>query len=383
MDEGMRHKKIYRLLYHIIKWPVKAFFGYSCESESLEEPTLVISNHVTDVDFFFVALGLKGSHIYYVASEHLLNWGWISKVIFWLVAPITRRKGTTAMDTAMSMMRKLRAGYSVCVFGEGESSWNGQSIPVYPATATLAKVSGKPLKTFRIEGGHLTMPRWGKGIRRGKVYGHVVNTYSPEQLKAMSTEEINAAINRDIYEDAWERQKQNQVRYRHRKRAEALETALFMCPDCKRIGTVYGKKNHVVCDCGFCVEMTEYGTFEPAKPFENIAQWDKWQHECLKNGDYAPESRICDEEMTLFCLSEEKGKEQIAQGTMLLEQDVLKVGDHCFELGKISNLALIQKRVIVMTYEDAYYEIRADQPRCLRKYLAAWKNHRETMEKGA
>ena len=86
MNEGMRHKKIYRLLYHIIKWPVKAFFGYSCESESLEEPTLVISNHVTDVDFFFVALGLKGSHIYYVASEHLLNWGWISKVIFWLVA---------------------------------------------------------------------------------------------------------------------------------------------------------------------------------------------------------------------------------------------------------------------------------------------------------
>jgi len=199
----------------------------------------------------------------------------------------------------------------------------------------------------------------------------------------MTPDEINEAINRDIYEDAWERQKKSPVRYRCTRRAEAIETALFLCPQCKRIGTIYGQKNHVLCDCGFKLEMTEYGTFAPAEPFENIAQWDKWQHECLKNGDYAPETQLLDEQMTLYCLSEEKGKEQLAQGTMLLDQDVLWIADRHFELAKISNLALIQKRVVVMTYEDTYYEIRADQPRCLRKYLAAWKNHRESIEKGA
>ncbi len=383
MDESTRHKKIYRLLYHLIKWPVQATFGYTHEKDTLDEPTLVVSNHVTDVDFFFVALGLQGSHTYFVASDHMMRWGWLSKVINWLVAPIARRKGTTAMDTAMTMMRKLRAGHSVCVFGEGESSWNGQSIPIYPATATLAKVSGKPLKTFRIEGGHLSLPRWGKGLRRGRVHGHVVNTYTPEQLKAMTPDEINAAINRDIYEDAWERQKKNPVRYRCGRRAEAIETALFLCPQCKRIGTVHGQKNHVLCDCGFKVELTEYGTFAPAEPFENIAQWDKWQHECLKNGDYAPETKLFDEQMTLYRLSEEEGKEQLAQGTLLLDQDVLWFADHRFELAKISHLALIQKRVVVLTYGDGYYEIRADQPRCLRKYLAAWNNYRDSVTKGA
>ena len=382
VDESVRHKKIFRILYPLVKWPIRAFFRYSHEDDKLEEPTLVVSNHVTDVDFFFVVLGLNGSHTYFVASDHLTRWGWLSKVINWLVAPIARRKGTTAMDTAMTMMRKLRAGHSVCVFGEGESSWNGQSIPIYPETATLAKVSGKTLKTFRIEGGHLTWPRWGRGIRRGRVHGHVVNTYTPEQLKAMTPDEINQAINRDIYEDAWERQKQNPVRYRRRKRAECIETALFMCPKCKRIGTVFGRKNQVSCDCGFCVNVTEYGTFEPAEPFENMAQWDKWQHECLKNGDYSRESVFHDEQMTLFRLNEEKGKEQIAKGTLCLEGDTLLFEDRRFELAKITNLALIQKRVMVLTYEDVYYELRSDEPRCLRKYLAVWNNCRNACTKG-
>ena len=380
VDVGVRHRRIYRFLYHIIKWPVKAIFGYTCENDSLSEPTLVVSNHVTDVDFFFVALGLKGSHIYYVASEHMMNWGWVSKLIHWLVAPITRRKGTTAMDTAMTMMRKLRAGYSVCVFGEGESSWNGRSIPIYPATATLAKVSGKPLKTFRIEGGHLTWPRWGKGIRRGRVHGHVVNTYTPEQLKAMSPSEINEAINRDLYEDAWERQKQQPVRYRSRKRAETIETLLFMCPECKRIGTIRGKGHQIVCDCGFKRDMTEYGTLEPAAPFENIAQWDDWQNERLLKGETASET-IEDNAMSLKVLSDETSIPE--EGTLRLEGTALIFGNHRFEFDQISNLALIQKRVMVLNVGDQYYEIRGSKPLCLRKYLMLWQEYRRAAEKGA
>jgi len=383
VEESKRHKIIYRLLYHIVKWPVKATFGYSCGDDKLEEPTLVVSNHVTDVDFFFVTLGLNGSHTYYVASEHIFRLGWVSKLIYWLVAPIARRKGTTAMDTAMTMMRKLRAGHSVCVFGEGESTWNGQTIPVFPATATLARVSGKPMKTFRIEGGHLTMPRWGKGLRRGRVYGHVVNTYTPEQLKKMSVDEINEAINRDIYEDAWERQKEKPVRYRSRKRAESIETALFLCPECKRIGTIHGKKHQVICDCGFKVDMTEYGTFEPSQPFENIAQWDKWQMECLRNYDFASETKLLDEQMTMYRLTEDNVKEEVAKGELWLDQDVLRMGEHAFELSQIKTLALIQKKVLVLSTEEDYFEIRAENPRCLRKYLAAWNYHRESIGQGA
>lgn len=379
MDESTRHLKTYRLLYRLIKWPVSKIFNYTHGDDRLEVPTLVVSNHVTDVDFFFLALGLNGSHMYFVASDHMFRWGFLSKAINYLVAPIARRKATTAMDTAMTMMRRLRAGHSVCLFGEGESSWNGRSIPIYPATAMLARVSGAPLKTFRIEGGHLMMPRWGKGLRRGRVHGHVVNTYSPEQLKAMTNDQINEIINRDLYEDAWERQKQQPVRYRSRKRAEAIETLLFLCPKCKRIGTARGKGCHVLCDCGMKLEMTEYGTFESA-PFENIAQWDDWQTECLLKGDYASESGLMDESIVLKVLSDPSV--QPVQGTLRLDQDALCFGDQRFGFAEISNMALIQKRVMVLNIGDKYYEIRGSRPLCLRKYLLLWNEYRRSAEKG-
>lgn len=379
MDESTRHLKTYRLLYRLIKWPVSKTFNYTHGDDRLEVPTLVVSNHVTDVDFFFLALGLNGSHMYFVASEHMFRWGLLSKVIHYLVAPIARRKATTAMDTAMTMMRKLRSGRSVCVFGEGENSWNGRSIPVFPATATLARVSGAPLTTFRIEGGYLSMPRWGKGLRRGRVHGHVVNTYSPEQLKAMTPEQINEIINRDLYEDAWERQKQQPVRYRSRKRAESIETLLFLCPKCKRIGTVHGKGRHVLCDCGLKLEMTEYGTFESA-PFENIAQWDDWQTECLVKGDYASESGLMDENIVLKALSDPSV--QPVQGTLRRDQDALCLGKRRFSFAEINNMALIQKRVMVLNVGDKYYEIRGSRPLCLRKYLLLWNEYRRSAEKG-
>lgn len=73
MDESTRHLKTYRLLYRLIKWPVSKIFNYTHGDDRLEVPTLVVSNHVTDVDFFFLALGLNGSHMYFVASDHMFR----------------------------------------------------------------------------------------------------------------------------------------------------------------------------------------------------------------------------------------------------------------------------------------------------------------------
>ena len=47
------------------------------------------------------------------------------------------------------------------------------------------KISGAGLVTSRISGGYLTTPRWGKGIRRGKIFGEVVNVYSAQQIKEL------------------------------------------------------------------------------------------------------------------------------------------------------------------------------------------------------
>ena len=111
------------------------------------------------------------------------------------------------------------------------------------------------------------------------MYGRIVNIYEPEQLKAMKPDAITEMINKDIYEDADARQEAAKLRFKGNHRAENLETALFMCPHCRKIGTLKSSGNHFGCECGLGLEFTEYGTFEPAAPFRTVGEWDEWQHE--------------------------------------------------------------------------------------------------------
>lgn len=375
MDEKARYRLIWKTLYKIVGPFFRFRYKYTAEIIKDEGPILLVSNHVTNMDPFLVAMSLPDRNIHYVASEHLFRLGWVSKVISYLVGPIPRRKGANGAATAMACVRKIRAGSSVCIFAEGETTWDGRSVNVFPATGTVAKLSGAPLVTYRIEGGYLTSPRWGKGVRRGKMRGHVVKIYSPEELKAMTPAQIDAAMNADIYEDAWERQKREPVRYKGRKLAEGIDVALFLCPECRRVGGITGKGNELRCSCGMERTVTEYGVFAPAEPFENMAQWNDWQHDCLKRGDYEHgETLFADENMRLVQLDNDRKEQQLAEGTLTMHADAMSIGEHRFELPGISDMALIQRKRLAFMCAGNYYELRAAKPKCLRKYCAVWKN---------
>ncbi len=259
--ELRRHRLLWKILYALLHRYVRRRFRLTGELYS-DGPVLLISNHVTSWDFMMIGAALGGKHIYFVASEHLRRLGIAGRVINWVAAPISRRKAASGLDTAAACVRQLRKGNSVCLFAEGEQSWDGRSIPVFPATGKLAKVSGAALMTCRLEGAYLSLPRWGKGLRKGRVHIHAVNVYTPEQLKKMSAEEVNDAINQDIFEDAWETQRREHVRYRGKAPAEELERFLYLCPACRKIGTLKSKGDTVSCGCGFKMRYTEEGFLE-------------------------------------------------------------------------------------------------------------------------
>ena len=348
-------------------------FRFEHENFKPEGPCLVVSNHVTNFDPILVGLCFPEKPLCIVASEHLFRKGWMTRAIRWLFDPIAKRKGSAGMETAMACMRKIRAGRTICIFAEGETTWDGLTQPILPSTGSLARMSGATLVTFRLEGGYLTAPRWAAKIRRGRMRGRVVNTYSPETLKSMKPDEINEIINRDIYEDAWARQREEKVAYKGKNPAENIEVALFLCPKCKRLGTIYGKGKHVRCACGLDVEYTAYGNFEPPVPFETMAQWDAWQHKALESGEICKEgSVLSDDGLILTEVVSGHDQKEIARGSMAFSTDGLRFGDMDFPFDQISNMALLQRRKLVFTHDDRYYEISRKKPLCMRKYLAAW-----------
>lgn len=361
------------LTHHIFE----GMFRFSHDDLAPQTPCVIIANHVTNWDPLLVATSFRKHHMYFVASEHLFRKGTLSKIIHFLVAPIARRKGSSGVDTAMACIRHVRQGHSVCVFGEGEVTWDGQTKPVFPGTGMLAKVSGATLITYRLEGGCLSRPRWATSIRKGKMYGRVVGTYSPEQLKDMSTEEVTAIINRDLYEDAFARQKAEPIAYKGKNLAKRIESGLFLCPQCKKIDSLYGKGDMVTCSCGLSTRYTPYGNFEPAVPFSNFQEWDVWQHDCLKSFDFQQEAPLfADENVTLIEILDDHQVRQLFDGRITLEDETLICGQQQFPLGEIDSMAIVQTNILLFSHDKKYYELRTKDVINFRKYLAMWQNIR-------
>ena len=373
-DRYAFHCRVWKFFVRLIGPFIKRKFNIESETLNVDGPCLIICNHVTDWDPFLLALCFPEKQYYYVASEHIFRLGLISRLLTWLLEPIPRRKASMGTDTVMSCLRHLRAGHSVCIFAEGDASWDGLSHEIFASTGKLARNSGASLITCRLEGAYLSRPRWSKKVYKGKVKAHPVAVYSPEQLKAMTPAAITAQINSDIFENAWERQKELKTVYQNDGIADGIAQALYMCPKCRRIGTVTGKGRQVSCECGFSTSFNALGFFEPAEPFENVYEWDKWQSANIlpENAEHDA-ALFSDGELTLREIHADHSDELLCTGTARMFRDRLTVGEQTFFLKDIQMMALVQKKALLFSADSKYYELKAQNIACMRKYLAVWK----------
>lgn len=384
-DPSRRHRWLWRVLNPLVSRFVRIRFNLDAAPVEADGPFLLVSNHVSAWDPLFVAASLGRKQAYFVASEHLFRLGAVSRLIEWVVAPIARRKASQGADTVKTVLRRLRAGHSVCLFAEGEQCWTGRNGPIFPATGKLAKSSGATLVTYRIEGGYLSLPRWGKGVRRGRVKGRPVGVYLPERLKAMRPEEINALIERDIREDAWLRQRQERVLYRGRNRAEGLERALCLCPVCGHVGGLSARGDYLACRCGLSVRYGEDGFFDPDAPFATLADWDDWQTERLRRGGFPrPEGAegliFSDGGMRLSRVENGHRNVRLGRGTLALYEDRIVCAGQSFPLPQITSMAAVLSGRLLFTCSDRYYEITAETGGNLRKYLLLWESRAPAQE---
>ena len=113
---------IHRFLKSTIGGLVCRFLGFSsaCYAPTAG-PMLIVANHNADLDPVFLSMAFR-EHMYFVASEHIFRWGLWSKLIVALFDPISRSKGMTDARAALQILRRLKSGYNVCLFAEGNRS---------------------------------------------------------------------------------------------------------------------------------------------------------------------------------------------------------------------------------------------------------------------
>jgi 1-acyl-sn-glycerol-3-phosphate acyltransferase len=353
----------------------------------LQTPCLVLANHTTNYDPIILGMSFP-MLLHYLASDHIFRKGLISRLLVALVDPIPRLKATTEVASTKRILQKLHGGDSVCIFPEGNRTWSGESVPIPDSVAKLAKKAGVTLVTYRIEGGYFTSPRWSRFPRRGSVFGSVVKIYSGNELEEMSADALSDAIQKDLYVNAYEDQRRKPVAFKGKRIAEDLELALYLCPECGRLGTLSSNDDLFSCQCGLAARYSQYGDFIPiggeTPPFPNVLEWFRWQQprmneiarEYLSGESDAP--LFSDPGQALFVVERASGQRLAGRGTLEFYRDRLQltgdVGESMiFPLSEIIGMSIHGPKVLVFSTEQGdSYEVRTETRRSPVKYLDAF-----------
>lgn len=260
--------------------------------EQGKRPYLIVMNHQTAFDQFFVEFAFRGA-IYYIASEDLFSKGFLSSVIRYLVAPIPIKKQTTDVRAVMNSIRVMREGGTICLAPEGNRTFHGKPVYMKPAIAGLARKLGLPIALFRIEGGYGVQPRWSDVVRKGTMRAYVSEVIEPEEVKTMTDNELFERIRSGLDVD----ETKILGEYRHKKSAEYLERVVYVCPDC---GLSEFESCGDVVTCKKCGKQIRY---LPNKellgvncdfPFRFVADWYEYQETFIHGLD---ETQYCDQPM--------------------------------------------------------------------------------------
>lgn len=378
-DDAMRHRRRHDRFFRFARRFIVPFIRRKINIESIpappvDGPFLLLANHNLNLDPVIIHLSFD-SLLYFVASEHVLRRGfgaWFLKRYF---APIPRLKGSTDISTVKGVLSRLKHDVGVCIFAEGNRSFNGVTAPIPVSIAKLAKICRVPVLTYRFEGGYFTAPRWSIHMRRGKMKGYVVNVYEPAELATLSVEELHQAICRDLDEDAYARQAETPIPFKGKALAEALETTLYHCPLCAAYDALFSKGNTLRCRCGLEVTFDLYGRLSGG-PFTTITEWDNAQQDAL-----ALMIQRVDRQQQIFSdravtlkeiFRDQREKTRQKKVELSLFADHFECGTYRFNLHTISDMAMAGRNKVIFTYGEQFYELSSTPHFCGKKYYDAY-----------
>ena len=282
-----RHRVAWVILYPIlavitlIKFPIRV----EKLKDRRDRPYLILFNHQTPFDQFFVALAFKGP-IYFISTEDILSNGIVSKVIKWLLAPIPIKKQAGDFSAVMTTLRVAREGATIAMAPEGNRTYSGKTEYINPAIAGLAKKMKLPIALYRIEGGYGMEPRWSNVTRRGKMKGYVYRVIEPEEYAKLSNDELYEQICQGLYVN----EGVADGVFRSNKRAEYVERAVYVCPFCG-LSRFESHGNEV--ECLTCHRIVRYGEDKTLSgvgyefPFRFMTEWYNYQNDYVNALDLA------------------------------------------------------------------------------------------------
>jgi 1-acyl-sn-glycerol-3-phosphate acyltransferase/ribosomal protein S27AE len=234
-------------------------FHYKIRLQDIKPPYFVVCNHASRLDYIYVSPAFLPYPLNYVVGY---NEFFRSHLVFVLrmIQAIPKKNFVPDAYTIRQMNRVIKEGGRIVLFPEGMSSISGANQPCAISSGKLLKHFKLPVLAVKISGGYLTNTKYCLDERPGRVDVEIDKLFMPEDLAAMTNDEVQAALDAALTHDDYEWNKTARVAFDGKGRmAYNMHTLLYWCPKCGAEFSMRGEGDVIRCGkCGNGARLNEY-----------------------------------------------------------------------------------------------------------------------------
>ncbi|MBE6643830.1 MAG: 1-acyl-sn-glycerol-3-phosphate acyltransferase [Ruminococcaceae bacterium] len=300
MDVNYKNPKKYKTAKYPIRQPIyltwliqvlskimltgKEYKVEKINMEGLKPPYMILSNHMSFVDFELVSEATypkRVNNVVNIDGFYMRPW-----LLEWIGA-ICTRKFTRDMHLIKSIRKVLERGDILCMYPEARYSPCGVTSYLPESLGALVKMCKVPIVVAIHRGNYLHAPFWNfRKKRKVPLHTTLTKILTPEEIEGMTVAEINERLAEAFKYDEYEYQKESGIKITESFRAEGIHKILYKCPSCKSEEHMRSSGTELFCRaCGKRWTLNEDGSLtanEGETEFLRVPDWFEWEREEVK-----------------------------------------------------------------------------------------------------
>ena len=378
------HPIVRNIAYTILAPYAKWKYHVSIEKINNPEnkPYLILMNHQTAFDQFFVGMAFDGP-VYYLATEDIFSLGWISRLLDFLVAPIPIKKQTMDLKAIKNCVKVAKEGGTLALFPEGNRTFHGKTLHFKSSIVKLIRLTKLPVAILRAEGGFGIQPRWSDVVRKGKMRVYPARIIEQEEYETLSDDDFYETLQKELYVD----ETNSDICFYHKRNAEYMERFLYVCPDCGL--TTYQTKNDII-ECKKCHKKIQYlpdkklNGISHSFPFPNIGEWYHYQCNYIHHLDLHTyyDTPMYQDTVKIFQVVLYKYKKKLkTNATISLYGNRLVIDETILDFDSIHSLTVLGKNKLNIYTDEQVFQLKGNKSFNALKYVNIY-FHYQNMKKG-
>jgi hypothetical protein len=242
-------------------------------------PFVIVANHGTFFDPWIIGY-FSRYPLAIMCNDDAFRGSAVTRWYLNSIGAFPKKKGASDFRAMKKTMSLLASGMPVCIFPEGQTSWDGETQLLYRGIEKIIRHSRVPLVMVRMSGSFLTKPWWADRLRKGRMEC-LFKTLTPDYIQSISENDLFFAMKTFLAHNDIKEHGARGPLFRGHRCAEGLERFVWICMDCESEDTLVMRGDAIRCrSCGASWSLSALCRLSALKSgirsFSDLYDWARW-----------------------------------------------------------------------------------------------------------